>query len=101
LKEGFSVRPSEAVRVLPEVFCGLLGLVSFLQVQVSYAFLEGVWRRPSLVEEVLSFLLEGGLVEGVRRPSLAEEGVRRPSLVEEGVHRPSLVEEEVVLTSRP
>jgi hypothetical protein len=101
LKEGFSVRPSEAVRVLPEVFCGLLGLVSFLQVQVSYAFLEGVWRRPSLVEEVLSFLLEGGPVEGVLA-SLAEEVVLRPSLVEEEVvRRPSLVEEVVVLTSRP
>ena len=95
------MRPSEVVRVLPEVFCGLLGLVSFLRALVSYAFLEGVWRRPSLVEEVLSFLLEGGLVEVVLA-SLAEEVVRRPSLVEEEeVRRPSLVEEEGVLTSRP
>jgi len=93
------VRPSEVVRVLPGVFCGLLGPVSFLRALVSYAFLEGV--LASLVEEVLSFLLEGGLVEGVLA-SLAEEVVRRPSLVEEEVvRRPSLVEEEGVLTSRP
>jgi hypothetical protein len=84
------VRPSGVVRVLPEVFCGLLGLVSFLRALVSYALLEGVWRRPSLVEEVISFLLEGGLVE---------EGFA--SLEEEVVRRPSLGEEEVVLTSRP
>ena len=82
------MRPSEVVRVLPGVFCGLLGPVSFLRALVSYAFLEGV--LASLVEEVLSFLLEGGLVEGVRA-TMAEEEVRRPAFGEE----------EGVLTSRP
>jgi len=93
------VRPSKVVRVLPEVFCGLLGLVSFLRALVSYAFLEVVWHCPSLAEEGLSFSLEGGLVEeGLA--SLVEEGLA--SLVEEVVvRRPSLVEEVVVLTSRP
>ena len=84
------MRPSEVVRVLPEVFCGLLGLVSFLRALVSYAFLEVVWHCPSLAEEGLSFSLEGGLVE---------EGLA--SLAEVVVRRPSLVEEVVVLTSRP
>ena len=74
------MRPSEAVRVLPEVFCGLLGLSFFPSGAGLLRFFGGAWRRPSLVEEVLSFLLEGGPVEGVLA-SLAEEVVRRPSLV--------------------
>ena len=96
---------------MPEVFCGLLGLVSFLRALVSYAFLEVVWHCPSLAEEGLSFSLEGGLVEE-ELASLAEEGLsfslegglveeELASLAEVVVRRPSLVEEVVVLTSRP
>ena len=88
---------------MPEVFCGLLGLVSFLRALVSYAFLEVVWHCPSLAEEGLSFSLEGGLVEE-ELASLAEEGLSfslEGGQAEGVVRRPSLVEEEVVLTSRP
>ena len=83
------MRPLEAVRALQGVFSALLVLVSFLPARVACA-LEGVVRRPSLVEEVLSSSLAEALVEGVLA-SLAEGVVRRPSLVVEGV----------VLTSRP
>ena len=97
------MRPSEVVHVLPEVFCDLFGLVSFLRALVSYAFLEVVWHYPSLAEEGLSFSLEGGLVEE-ELASLVEEGLSfslEGGLVEVVVRRPSLVEEVVVLTSRP
>ena len=78
LKGVMSVRPSEAIRVLPEVFCGFLELVSFLLEPVSYAFLEGsgVGRCPSLAE--------GGLFSSPAA-ILEEVVVHRPSLVEGGL----------------